>query len=128
MPIKILSWVGPLHVVAGLLLFLTAFLPSAQDYLAGAAGLTDDNYSPFLFAVFGPTVASWGVLFGVVVRQFIEYPSRRLWNAMVLAVVIWAPLDTSLCFYYGVYGGVVVNALVTVLLLALLFNVKPRRK
>jgi hypothetical protein len=47
---------------------------------------------------------------------------------MVLAVVIWAPLDTSLCLYYGVYGGVVVNALVTVLLLALLFNVKPRRK
>ncbi len=128
MPIKILSWVGPLHVVAGLLLFLTAFLPGAQDYLAGAAGLTDDNYSPFLFAVFGPTVASWGVLFGVVVRQFIEYPSRRLWNAMVLAVVIWAPLDTSLCLYYGVYGGVVVNALVTVVLLALLFNVKPQRK
>ena len=128
MPIKILSWVGPLHVVAGLLLFLTAFLPGVQDYLAGAAGLTDNNYSPFLFAVFGPTVASWGVLFGVVVQQFIEYPSRRLWNAMVLAVLIWAPLDTSLCLYYGVYGGVVVNALVTVLLLALLFKVKPRRK
>ncbi len=128
MPAKILSWVGPLHVVAGLLLFLTAFLPGVQDSLAGAAGLTDDNYSRFLFAVFGPTVASWGVLFGVVVRQFIEYPSRRLWNAMVLAVVIWAPLDTSLCLYYGVYGGVVVNALVTVLLLVLLFKVKPRRK
>ncbi len=128
MPAKILSWVGPLHVVAGLLLFLTAFLPGVQDSLAGAAGLTDDNYSRFLFAVFGPTVASWGVLFGVVVRQFIEYPSRRLWNAMVLAVIIWAPLDTSLCLYYGVYSGVVVNALVTVLLLVLLFKVKPRRK
>ena len=128
MPIKILSWVGPLHVVAGLLLFLTAFLPGVQDTLASAAGLNDDNYSPFLFAVFGPTVASWGVLFTVVVRQFIEYPSRRLWNAMVLAVIIWAPLDTGLCFYYGVFGGVAVNALVVVLLLVLLFNVKPKRK
>jgi hypothetical protein len=115
-------------MVAGLLLFLTAFFPGVQDSLASAAGLTDDNYSPFLFAVFGPTVASWGVLFGVVVRQFIEYPSRRLWNAMVLAVVIWAPLDTGLCLYYGVYGGVVVNALVAVLLLVLLFKVKPKRK
>ena len=128
MPARILSWVGPLHVVAGLLLFLTAFLPGVQDSLATAAGLTGNNHSPFLFAVFGPTVASWGVLFGVVVRQFIEYPSRRLWNAMVLAVVIWAPLDTGLCLYYGVYGGVVVNALVTVLLLVLLFKVKPKRK
>ena len=77
MPIKSLSWVGPLHVVAGLLLFLTAFLPGVQDTLASAAGLNDDNYSPFLFAVFGPTVASWGVLFTVVVRQFIEYPLPR---------------------------------------------------
>ena len=119
---------GPLHIVAGLLLFLTAFLPGVQDYLANAVGLTDNNYSAFLFAVFGPTVASWGVLFTVVVRQFIEYPSRRLWNAMVFAVIIWAPLDTALCLYYGVYGGVAVNALVAVLLLALLFNVKPARK
>ena len=128
MPIRILSWVGPLHVVAGLLLFLTAFLPGVQNSMASAAGLAGDNYSPFLFAVFGPTVASWGVLFGVAVRQFIEYPSRRLWNAMVLAVVIWAPLDTTLCLYYGVSGGVVVNILVATLLLALLFNVKPKRK
>ena len=128
MPIRILSWVGPLHIVAGLLLFLTAFLPGVQDYLANAVGLTDNNYSAFLFAVFGPTVASWGVLFTVVVRQFIEYPSRRLWNAMVFAVIIWAPLDTALCLYYGVYGGVVVNILVATLLLALLFNVKPKRK
>jgi len=128
MPIKILSWVGPVHVVAGLLLFLTAFFPSAQDALASAAGLTGDKFSPFLFAVFGPTVASWGILFGVVVRQFVEYPSRRLWNAMVLAVVIWAPLDTALCAYYGVYGGVAVNVLIATLLIVLLLKVKPKRK
>ncbi len=128
MATKILSWIGPLHVVAGLLLFLTAFLPGIQSTLASTAGLTGENFSPFLFAVFGPTVASWGVLFTAVVRQFIEYPTRRLWNAMVLAVVIWAPLDTGLCFYYGVYGGVVVNTLVVILLLVVLYLVKPKGK
>ncbi len=128
MAIKMLSWVGPLHILAGVLLFLTAFFPEVQNGIADKAGLAGANFSPFLFAVFGPTVASWGVLFTAVVRQFIDYPTRRLWNAMVLAVVIWAPLDTGLCWYYGVTGGVVVNGLVFVLLIALLFKVRPQRK
>lgn len=91
-------------------------------------GLAGENFSPFLFAVLGPTVASWGVLFSAVVRQFIDYPTRRLWNALLLAIVVWAPLDTGLCLYYGVYGGVAVNGLVVVLLLVLLFKVRPAAK
>jgi len=128
MTTKILSWVGPLHIVAGLLLFLTAFLPGVQTMIAVNVGLAGENFSPFLFAVLGPTVASWGVLFTAVVRQFIDYPTRRLWNAMLLAIVVWAPLDTGLCLYYGVYGGVAVNGLVVVLLLVLLFKVRPAAK
>jgi len=127
MATKILSWVGPLHIVAGLLLFLTTFLPGAQTTIANSAGLTGENYSPFLFAVFGPTVASWGVLFTAVVRQFIDYPTRRLWNAMAFAIVVWAPLDTGLCLYYGINGGVVANSLVVVLLFILLFKVRPAK-
>ena len=128
MATKILSWVGPLHIVAGLLLFLTAFLPGVQTMIAVNVGLAGESFSPFLFAVLGPTVASWGVLFTAVVRQFIDYPTRRLWNAMLLAIVVWAPLDTGLCLYYGVYGGVAVNGLVVVLLLVLLFKVRPAAK
>ena len=128
MAIKILSWVGPLHILGGLLLFLTVFVPSVQVTIATSAGLTDANFSPFLFAVLGPTVASWGVLFTAVVRQFVDYPTRRLWHAMVLAVVIWAPLDVGLCWYYGVVVGAVADGIVFLLLLALLFNVRPRQK
>ena len=128
MATRILLWVGPLHVIAGLLIFLTAFLPGLQGTIASTAGLSGDNYSPFLFAVFGPTVASWGILFTAVARQFNDYPTRRLWNAMALSVVIWAPLDTGLCLYYGVIGGVIANALVVVLLFGLLYNVKPGGK
>lgn len=128
MATKILSWVGPLHIVAGLLLFLTAFLPGVQTMIAINVGLADENFSPFLFGVLGPTVASWGVLFTAVVRQFIDYPTRRLWNAMLLSIVVWAPLDTSLCLYYGVYGGVAVNGLIVVLLLVLLLKIRPAAK
>ena len=128
MAIKILSWVGPLHILVGVLLFLTAFFPEIQNSIADKAGLTGANYSPFLFAVLGPTIASWGILFTAVVRQFIDYPTRRLWNALVLAVAVWAPLDIGLCWYYGVIIGAVGDGLVFLLLLVLLFKVRPRRK
>jgi hypothetical protein len=128
MATRVLLWVGPLHVVGGLLLFLTAFLPDLQNTIAATTGLAGENFSPFLFAVFGPTVASWGVLFTAVVCQFNDYPTRRLWRAMVLAVAVWAPLDTGLCLYYGVYGGVVVNGVVVVLLFGLLCTVRPTGK
>jgi len=121
-------WVGPLHVIAGLALFISAFVPGAQELLASTAKLEGDLNSPFLLAVLGPTVASWGVLFTAVVRQFVDYPTRRLWNAMLLSIAVWAPLDTALCWYFGVYGGIVVNSAVAVVLVALLFNVRPSRK
>ena len=128
MAARLLSLVGPIHIVGGVLLFLTAFFPGIQGSLAEFASLTGDNFSPFLFAVIGATIASWGVLFCVVVSQYLDYPTKRLWNAMLLAVLIWAPLDTGLCLYFGIYRGAMVNAVVFVVLVALLFNVKGMAK
>ena len=128
MALRLLSLVGPAHILGGLLVFLTAFFPETQLMLAGLAGLTGDNFSPFLFAVIGATIASWGVLFCVVVGQYRDYPTKRLWNAMLFAVLVWAPLDTGLCLYFGIYGGAVLNAAVVVVLLALLFAVRNTSK
>lgn len=124
MPSRLLSFVGPIHVISGVLLVLTAFTPDLQGQIAELAGLKGDNFSPFLFAVLGATIASWGVLFSVIVTQYLEYPSKRLWNALMVAVLVWAPLDTGLCIYYGIYNGAVVNGVVFVVLIVLLFNVR----
>lgn len=122
---KILKLVGPLHVVGGLLLFITAFFPSIQATIASLVNLpAGQDFSPFFVAILGPTIASWGVLFSAVVTQFYAAPSPGLWKALVLSVVVWAPLDTGLCLYFGVYGGAVVNAIVIVVLIGLLVNVK----
>ena len=126
MALRLLSLVGPIHIVGGLLVFLTAFFPQIQLAMAELAGLTDANFSPFLFAVIGATIASWGVLFCAVVSQYRDYPTKRLWNAMLIAILVWAPLDTGLCLYYGVYGGAALNSVVIVVLIALLFAVRSK--
>lgn len=124
MALRLLSLVGPIHIIGGFLVFLTAFFPTIQRSMADLAGITDANFSPFLFAVIGATIASWGVLFCVVVSQFRDYPTKRLWNAMLIAILVWAPLDTGLCLYYGVYGGAILNSVVVVILIGLLVAVR----
>lgn len=119
---KLLKLVGPVHVVGGLLLFVSGFVPVIQQALMSLLPTSDSFvWSTFFVAVFGPTIASWGVLFGALVHQFYESPSPALWRAMLYSVLIWAPLDSALCLYYGFWGGVVINSLVFVILIVLLY-------
>ena len=122
---RILAYVGPVHIVGGLLVFATGFVPAAhpllESLLASSGELT---WSPFFVAILGPTIASWGVLFTAVVSQFLSSPSKALWKAMVWSVAIWAPLDTALCLYFGIYGGAIVNTAVVAALIVLLINVR----
>lgn len=121
----ILKFVGPAHVAGGLLLFLTGFVPPAQEAMARFfAASTNLAWSPFFVAVLGPTIASWGLLFTVLVLLYLEAPSRRLWNALLWSIVIWAPLDTALCLYFEVYGGAIINAAIVVIIIGLLFGVR----
>ncbi len=122
---KLLRLVGLAHIVGGLLLFAAGFSPAAQSLLESSlAGNDEYAWSAFFLSVLGPTIASWGVLFTALVNQFQASPSVRLWRAMVLSVVIWAPLDTILCLTYGVYSGAVANTMVVIVLGWLLLSAR----
>jgi len=78
----------------------------------------------FLVSVFGPTIASWGILFFSLARTFFSNPTRGLWWALILSIVTWALLDSALCVYYGIYSAVVLNAAVAALFLGLLLGTR----
>ena len=123
---RLLRLIGPLHIAGGLLLFATGFFPSAQEPIRIL--LTSDSgptWSPFLAAVLGPTIASWGVLFTTLANQYVASPTRRLWRAMAWSVAIWAPLDTLLCLRFGAYNAAILNGAVVVALIAILAAVRP---
>jgi hypothetical protein len=122
---KLLRLVGPVHIAGGLLLFASAFLPSASVFLQTT--ITGDNdyvWSAFFATVLGPTIASWGVLFTALVHQFHAAPSLTIWRALLLSVVIWAPLDTALCLKFGVTIGAIINSIVFIALVWLLIAAK----
>jgi hypothetical protein len=118
---RLLELVGPVHVIGGLLLFASGFSPSAQSLLeALVRPPADASWSPFFVSVLGPTIASWGVLFGTLTRQYFTSPTKKTWNALTLSLLIWAPLDSALCVFYRFYSGAIVNAIVFIAVIGLL--------
>ena len=124
---KLLKLVGPVHVVGGLALFAAGFFPETLvDVLRQLPASSSFAVSPFFAAVLGPTIASWGLMFGFLVDRFIASPDEASWRTMLFAVLIWAPLDSALCLYYGIWAGAVLNAAVFVAIFALLIAVRSR--
>ena len=123
---RILLALAAAHVVAGVSLALLPFAPSIHGNLVTAIfpGGDTSREVMFLVSVFGPTVASWGVLFFALVRSFFRNPTIGSWRALVLSVLVWAPVDSALCIHYGLYSAVALNAVVAVAFLGLLFGVR----
>lgn len=123
---RVLLAVSLAHVVAGVLLAALPMAPAVHFSLVAAIFGVDKATKEVLFLVsaFGPTVASWGILFFALVRAFFRNPTNGSWWALVMAIAIWAPLDSALCIHYGLYSAVAVNAMIAIVLLALLLGVR----
>lgn len=124
---RLLKLVGPIHLVGGLLLAMTGFVPAASAFLESVFPAAEHiEWSPYFVAVLGPTIASWGLLFGVLVNQYLAVPSVRIWRGLMLSLLVWAPLDTALCVVYQFYSGAIINMIVLVIIGGLLLAVRDR--
>lgn len=99
----LLSLIAVLHIVSGLALPL--LLPSWPALIAAMPA-----NAGFWAAVFGPTVASWGVLMFVLVRHGLRARQRWACDALLLALMVWAPLDSLLCWRAGFPAAIALNA------------------
>ncbi|TJY58241.1 hypothetical protein E4T66_16220 [Sinimarinibacterium sp. CAU 1509] len=101
-----LTWLSLLHVTVGLALplmlmrtaWLDAWLP---------LGSTDARLA---LALFGPTVASWGALMFFLVQFGLRQNQRWAADALIIGVLVWAPLDAALCWQHGWIAAVALDA------------------
>lgn len=111
------------HVAGGLLLpwlVDTVLFTHYNNILATAFGVQEaaaQRQAIFLTGLMGPTIASWGLLFALVVQQSFAQPTKLGWWGMVLAGLLWAPYDSFLSWQQGIHPNILINA---VSLLALL--------
>lgn len=134
-----LMLVGLSHVVLGVVLAFAVHLPITQpyfDYLHASVAAMPPSVEfqgllRTLVGLFGPTVASWGVLFCVLVMLYRRHGHRQIKPAIFFALSIWCALDSALSSHFGLLLHAYLNAaavLSIALPLALLRPVETSQK
>lgn len=128
---KWLKLVAILHIIGGLLLPMLVLTPLLETYFIGIEQ-SFPNSNPeslrFLVGIFGPTVASWALLFFYSVSKAFHSKTFNDWLYLVLALLVWALIDSVYSFYFGIYSHIIINAVVFSSLLIPLLLVRKHFK
>ena len=103
------------HILGGLMLPFVVQLDLVQPYfklMAEVFALSpnqDLSIVQFMVGIFGPTIASWGVLFWAVVTQSFNNPTKKSWYVMLAACVVWAFYDSIYSSIFGLWINALIN-------------------
>ena len=125
--------VGLGHVGLGVALAFAAHLPLTQDYFdylfASVSSVPPTTeYQALLktmVGLFGPTVASWGLLFCALVTLYRQHGHRLIKPALYAALLVWCVLDSGISLYFGLDLHAYLNSAAALSLALPLFWLKP---
>lgn len=112
-----LQFVAIVHIIMGLLLPIIVHIDLVQPYFRLMADTFALNHQQdllflqFMIGLFGPTVASLGVLFFGIVTYAFSQPNKGVWWLMILACVVWAAYDSIYSSLFGLWINAVINAI-----------------
>ena len=67
------------------------------------------EFQQWMFALFGPTIASVGVLMTYLVRAGIKHREPEPWNALLIVTAIWAPGDIGISLLHNFWFHVQID-------------------
>jgi len=73
------------------------------------------KFQQWVYGVWGATIAGWGIVLTYLARYPFRNKERWAWDGLILGVLIWFVLDTSLSLFYKVYFNVVLNTVLFIL-------------
>lgn len=113
------------HVIAGLAVPLFAYSDLFDLYGAQIAAAfwssapvpaAAEAYQRWMVALFGPTVAAWGVLMAFLVKAGQRSGAAWPWNALLLSILAWAPADIAISLLHDFWPHVVIDCLMLLLI------------
>ncbi|WP_223578575.1 hypothetical protein [Kangiella taiwanensis] len=122
-----LKLIAVIHIIGGVILPFMVFTPLATSYfehLLNAFPDSDIESLRFLVGVFGPTVASWGLLFYCAVGKAFQSKTPRDWWLLFAAVMVWLVFDTTFSLFFNITTHLYINGLVAIIILLPLLKLK----
>ncbi|MBX9753408.1 MAG: hypothetical protein K2X80_01545 [Pseudomonadaceae bacterium] len=127
--------VGSGHVVLGVTLALggqSSLLAPYFDNLLSQFGLHAADAETRIMAqtliqLFGPTVASWGLLFCCLTYLYRRHGEALIKLSLFAALLLWLPLDCLISAAHGLYWHLYLNFAVGLLIALPLLLLKPQQ-
>lgn len=125
--------VGLGHVVLGVALAFTAQLPLADAYFQQlyASFAVEPVATPYhdllttLVRLFGPTVASWGLLFTLLVQLYRQHGHALIKPGLFAALLLWCVLDSGISLYFGILAHAYLNTAAALAIAIPLLALRP---
>ncbi|WP_082805180.1 TIGR01777 family oxidoreductase [Pseudomonas sp. BMS12] len=125
--------VGLGHVALGIALAFSAHLSLTQpyfDYLyasvsSSPASAEHQTLLRTMVGLFGPTVASWGLLFCGLIYLYRQHGSPVIKPLIFAALLVWCVLDSSISLYFGLHLHAYLNASAALSIAIPLFFLRP---
>jgi hypothetical protein len=73
------------------------------------------QFQTWIYGVWGSTIAGWGVFLAFIAQYPFRKKERWAWNCLVMGLLVWFVLDTSLSLYHKVYFNAAFNTALLVL-------------
>ena len=118
------------HIVLGVLLPFLAQIEMIEkllvDTMFNNIALSGEAHAQaaYVISLFGPTVASWGMLLFILIQNYSQQPTQKIWLGLVAAILVWYIGDTSYSLLNNVGAAFVLNTLVTACLLIPLWQIR----
>lgn len=105
------------HVVLGMGLLLVGGSTLLDPYLhslypaaaEAPTSVTQQELTRTLVRLFGPTVASWGLLYCVLLQLYRRHAHRQIKPALFGALLLWCLLDSGLAVFKGMHLNLAMN-------------------
>lgn len=117
---KWLKALAIIHIIGGLGLPFLVFSSVTTSYfeqLAQQFPNSNPESLRFLIGIFGPTVASWGLLFYYAISKAFKSLKTSDWWFLVITILVWATLDSAYSWYFGISPHIVINTIMLLLIL-----------
>ncbi len=80
-----------------------------------AVGDSAKQFQQWIYGVWGATIAGWGIVLTYIAHHPFNRKERWSWSCLVLGLLVWFVLDTSLSVFYKVYFNAAFNTILLVL-------------
>jgi len=122
------------HICIGVLMPILVFIGGFDGYISAINPLlANADYNAILtikglIALFGPTIASWGVLFFILVNSGLSHLSRSKYYLLLLALLTWAIYDSFISILINFTINVAINGIALILLIIPAYVLRPKER